>query len=244
MSEQPEEQPDEPARRRWWQRLPVLVLLGVVPVPFGLYFLAFIAIALLLSDRTRDTEVKAAGAVLLFWWAYSFRQGDTSPYVAVVLLAMAATLYARSAMRRRGSGGGPVWLPLAGAAGAVALGVVAFVPDGYRAAEVSRDDAVRRVLAERAARPWRGIAATSYLVEGGRARLVHTPQWFVALYERHASVAQTLDRQPCFSRREVWSVNALDGSVARATYDEAEAGGDPCLPLRAGTARDLRPVPA
>ena len=244
MSDQPEEQPAGPARRQWWQRLPVLVLLGVVPVPFGLYFMAFIAIALLLADRTRDTEAKGAGAVLLFWWAVSFRQGDTSPYVSVALLAMAATLFARSATRRRAGAGGPAWVPLAGTALAVAMAVVALVPDGYRAAEVSRDDAVRRVLAERAARPWRGIAAASYLVEGGRARLVHTPQWFVALYEPHASVATTQDGQPCFGRREVWSVNALDGSVARATYDEATAGGDPCLPLRAGTKRDLRPVPA
>lgn len=243
MTEPTDEQPPVPERRNWWQRLPVLVLVGVVPVPFGLYFMAFVGAAMLLGDRTRDTEAKAAGAVALFWWAYSFRQGATSPFVSVFLLAVAAALAARSARRRR-EGGGPVWPPLAGAVAAVAVGVVAFVPYGYRQAEIGRDEAVRRVLAHREARPWRGIAAKSYLVEGGRARLIHTPQWFVALYEPHATVARTLDGQPCFSRREVWEVNALDGSVSRATHDEAAAGGDPCLPVRAGTERDLRPVPA
>lgn len=230
-------------RRAFWQRLPVLVLIGVLPVPFGLYFLAFIAMALLLSDRTRDTEAKAGGAVLLFWWAYSFRQGDTTPYVSVPVLGVSAVLFAQSVRKRLADRSAPAWPPALGALLAVAAAVVAVVPYGYRSAEVSRDDAVRRVLAERTARPWQGIDATSYLVEGGRIRLVHTPVWYVALYERHGRVETTADGQPCFSRREVWRVDALDGAVTRATHDIATAGGDPCLPIRAGTARDLEPVP-
>lgn len=233
-----------PARRAWWQRVPVLVAVGVVPVPFGLYFLGFIAIAMLLSDRTRETPVKAGGAVALFWWAYSFRQGDTSPFVAAPLLVVAAVLFGQSFLaRRRGDAEGPAWVPAAAAAGAAAMAVVAFVPYGYRSAEISREDAVRRVVAERAARPWHRIAAASYLVEGGRARLVHTPEWFVALYEKNPTVARTADGQTCFSRREVWRVNGLDGAVARVTFDDAASGDEKCLPLRVGTEQDLRPVP-
>jgi hypothetical protein len=236
---------EAPPRRAWWQRLPVLVAVGVLPVPFGLFFLAFIAIAMLMSDRTRDTQAKAGGAVLLFWWAYSFRQGDTTPLLSVPLLAIGAVLLAQSALRRRrGAAAGPFWVPAAGFVGAVVLAVAAFAPYGYRSAEVARDDAVQRVLAERTARPWRGIDATSYLVEGGRLRIVHKPMWFVALYEKHASLPTTADGQPCFSRREVWRVDGLTGDVSRVTYDEALAGGDPCLPIRVGTEKDLRPVPA
>src|SRR5688572_8718844 len=68
-----ESEVEAPPRRAVWQRLPVLLLVGVLPVPFGLYFLGFVAMVLLLSDRTRDTGARAGGAVLLFWWAYSFR---------------------------------------------------------------------------------------------------------------------------------------------------------------------------
>lgn len=233
-----------PPRRAWWQRFPVLVLVGVVPVPFGLYFLAFIAIAMLLSDRTRDTDARAAGTVGLFWWAYSFRQGDTTPLVSVPMLAIAGVLAARSLLaRRRGDAAGPVWGPALGVVGAAAFAVAAFVPYGYRDAELGREDAVRRVLAERAARPWRGIEATSYLADPGRSRLIHTPQWYVALYERNATVERTRDGETCFSRREVWRVDAIGGDVARVTYDDAVVGGDPCLPVRIGTSRDLRPVP-
>jgi hypothetical protein len=224
--------------------VPFLVLVGVLPVPFGLYFLAFVAIALLLSDLTRETQTRAGGAVLLFWWAYSFREGDTTPYVGATLLAISAVLFARGAFRRRRAGGRPVWVPVLGAALAVALGVVSFVPYGFRKATVTREDAVRRTLAERRAHPWQGIDARSYLVQRGRVRIVHTPVWYVALYEPNPTVARTSDDQPCFSRREVWQVNALDGTVSRATYDVARAANDPCLPVRLGTEQDLRPVPA
>ena len=237
-------EPQAAPTRRWWQRLPFVVLVAVVPVPFGLYFLAFIGIALVLGDRTRDTDTRAGAAVGLFWWAYSFREGDTTPYFSVVLLATAATLFARSAWKRRGGeAAGPVWVPALCALGAVAFGIAAFVPYGYRPVEVTRDDALRRVLAERTARPWRGIDATSYLVDRGRLRLVHTPVWYVVLYERSTGAERTLDGQPCFSRREVWRVDALDGDVTRAIYDEAHVGGDPCLPIKLGTEEDLRPVP-
>ncbi len=228
--------------RSWWQRLPVLVAVGVVPVPFGMYFLAFIAIAMLLTDQTRETEVRAGGAVLLFWWAYSFREGDTAPYFSVVLLAIGATLLVRGALRRRRDRGALWWVPALGAVLAAGLAVAAVVPYGYRAADVPREEAVRRTLDERRARPWRGIGATDYLVDKGRMRLVHKPFWYVALYERNGQVKRTQDGQPCFSRREVWRVDALDGTVSRATYDEAAAGGDPCLPVRVGTEEDLRPV--
>jgi hypothetical protein len=230
-------------RRRWWQTVPVLALLGVVAPPFGLFFLGFVAIALLLSDVTRETEVRAGGAVLLFWWAYSFREGDTTPYFGMVLLAIGATLFARVAVTRLRAGRRDAGLPGAVALLAVALGVVSFVPYGYREATVTRDEAARRVFAERAAHPWRRIDASSYLVDRGRLRVVHKPVWYVAVYERNPTVELTVDKQPCFSRREVWRVDALDGSVTRATYDEARAGGDPCLPLRAGTKDDLRPAP-
>ena len=233
-----------PARRPWWQTLPFLILLGVVPVPFGLYFAGFIGIALLLSDRTRETEVKAGGAVALFWWAYSFREGATSPYLGATLLAISTALFARGALTRRSAGSRLAWVPAAAAVGTAVLAVVAFVPDGYRKAEVSRDEAASLVLAERSARPWKDIRATSYLVESGRARIVHTPLWFVVLYEPNATVARTVDGQPCFSRREVWRVNAIDGEVSRVTHDEAAVGGDPCLPVRIGTEKDLEPVPA
>ncbi|HVF05706.1 MAG TPA: hypothetical protein VNA20_12770 [Frankiaceae bacterium] len=231
--------------RRWWQRLPVVLLVGAVPVPFGLFFMAFIAMAMLLRDSTRDVDARAGGAVALFWWAYSFRQGETSPYISLPMLVLAAVLFARSALaRRRGTAAGPAWAPALGVLGAAAFAVVAFVPYGYRAADVARDDAVRRVLAERSARPWRGIDATSYLADSGRTRLVHAPQWYVALYERSTTEDRTRDNQPCFSRREVWRVDAVTGDVARSTYDEAVAYGDPCLPIRAGTERDLKPVAA
>lgn len=231
--------------RRWWQRLPVVLLVGAVPVPFGLFFMAFIGMALLLRDTSRDVDARAGGAVALFWWAYSFRQGQTSPYVALPMLVLAGALFARSALaRRRGTAAGPAWVPALGVLGAAALAVVAFVPYGYRAPDIERVDAVRRVLAERSARPWRGIDATSYLVDGGRTRLVHAPQWYVALYERSTTTDRTRDGQPCFSRREVWRVDAVNGDVARSTYDEALAFGDPCLPIRAGTERDLKPVTA
>lgn len=236
--------PEKPGRA-WWQRLPFLLVVGVLPVPFGLYFTGFIAMALLLSDRTRDARVRGAGAVAFFWWAYSFREGDTSPYFAAPLLLVAAGLAAQSALlRRREPEWGPWWLPAIGALAAVGLAVVAVVPHGYRAPELDRDEAARRVFAERTARPWRDIDASSYLVDKGRARLVHTPLWFVVLYERNPTVARTLDDQPCFARREVWKVNAVDGGVSRVTYDEAQVGGDPCLPIRIGTERDLKPVPA
>jgi hypothetical protein len=230
-------------RRPWWRTLPFLVLVGVLPVPFGMYFLAFIAIAVLLSDGTREPDVRAGGSVLLFWWAYSFREGDTSPYFSAPLLAIAAVLLARVALRRGRTGRRSAWLPGMGAVLAVALAVVAFVPDGYRKPRLDREAAVRRTLAERTAHPWRRIDATSYLVDRGRLRLVHTPVWYVALYEPNATVARTADNQPCFSRREVWRVDAIDGSVSRATYDEARVGGDPCLPVRQGTEADLKPLP-
>ncbi|MDQ1712317.1 MAG: hypothetical protein QOE45_1767 [Frankiaceae bacterium] len=230
-------------RRPWWRTLPFLVLVGVLPVPFGMYFLAFIAIALLLSDTTRETEVKAGGAVLLFWWAYTFREGDTTPYFAATLLAIAAVLLARGALRRGRDRRRSAWLPAAGAVMAVVMGVVAFVPDGYRAPKLDREAAVQRTMAERAARPWRGIAASEYLVDRGRLRIVHTPVWYVVLYEPNATVARTADNQPCFSRREVWRVDAIDGSVSHAQYDEARVGGDPCLPVRQGTESDLKPLP-
>lgn len=244
MTDASGDQPDQPARRAWYRRLPVLLVVGVLPVPFGLYFLGFIAMAMLLSDRTRDVPVKAGGALTLFWWAYTFRQGDTTPFVAAPLLVIAAALFAQSAWQRRTERTGPVWLPALCAAGLLALAVAAWVPDGYRPARITRDDAVRRVVAERTARPWRGIKATDYFAEGGRARLVHTRLWYVVLYERNATVERTVDGETCFSRREVWKVNALDGKVSRVTYDEASAGDDPCLPVRAGTQRDLREVPA
>jgi hypothetical protein len=240
---EPTQPTDRPRRRPWWRTLPFLVLVGVLPVPFGMYFLAFIAIALLLSDGTRETEVKAGGAVLLFWWAYSFREGDTSPYFGATLLAIAAVLLARGAVRRGREGRRSAWLPAVGTLAAVVLGVLAFLPDGYKAPRLDRTAAVQRTLAERQAHPWRGIDATSYLVDRGRLRIVHTPVWYVVLFERNATVARTADNQPCFSRREVWRVDAIDGSVARATYDEARVGGDPCLPVRQGTEADLKPLP-
>jgi hypothetical protein len=204
----------------------------------------FVAIVMLLVDQSRESEVKGGGIVLLFWWAYAFREGPTTPYVATPLLVVATVLLARGALRRRADGGRPVWVPAAGAVLALVMAVVAFVPYGYRSAEISRDEALRRTLAERQARPWRGIAAAQYLVGSGRLRLVHKPVWYVALYERNPGVPVTVDKQPCFSRREVWQVDALDGSVARATYDEATTIDDPCLPLQAGTDEHLRPVPA
>ena len=235
---------EAPATRRWWQRLPMLIAVGVLPVPLGLFFLAFVGMAMLLSDQTRETEVRAGGSVLLFWWAYSFREGDTTPYLGAVLLAIGATLLVKGALRRRAAGGRVAWVPVLGAVLAGALAVAGFVPYGYREREVTRDEAVRRTFEQRKVRPWRGIGATDYLVEQGRMRLLHKPYWYVALYERNPAVARTVDGQPCFSRREVWRVDALDGAVSRATYDEAIVGGDPCLPVRLGTERDLRPAPA
>lgn len=230
--------------RAFWQRLPVLLAVGVAPVPFGFYFMGFIAMAMLLSDRTRDVDARAGGTVALFWWSYMFRQGDTSPYLSVVLLAVAGTLFARSALaRRRGTARGPAWVPAGAVLGLAACAVAGFVPYGYRGHEVGREEAVHRVVEERAARPWRGIGAEQYLAERGRLRLVHKPVWYVALYEPHPTIPATADRQPCFARREVWRVDGLTGAVSRATYDEAHAGGDPCLPVRAGTASDLRPLP-
>ncbi|HEU0131072.1 MAG TPA: hypothetical protein VFQ85_08790 [Mycobacteriales bacterium] len=233
-----------PGRRQWWRTLPFLLVLGVLPAPFGLYFMPFVAIGVLLSDPTRETEVRAGGSVLLFWWAYSFREGDTSPYFGAVLLAIGAVLLARGALARRAAGGRSWWVPWLGAVLAVGLAVAAFVPYGYREPEVSRDEAVRLTLAERAAHPWRGIAASRYLADRGRLRIVHTPVWYVALYETSTQAPRTADGEPCFSRREVWRVDALSGDVSRATYDEASVGNDPCLPVRQGTGEDVRPVPA
>lgn len=224
--------------------MPFLLVLGVLPVPFGLFFLAFIAMALLLSDTTRATQIRAGGAVLLFWWVYSFRQGDTSPYVAAPLLLVGAVLFAIGALRQRRAGGRLAWVSLVVAAAAAVLAVVAFVPDGYRSATVGRDDAVRLTLKERAAHPWRRIGATVYLADRGRVRFVHTPVWYVALYEPNASVPHTIDGEPCYAKREVWRVDALRGTVTRATYDEATFGDDPCLPVRRGTGDDVRPLPA
>lgn len=232
-----------PARRRWWQTLPALFVVGVLPAPFGLFFLPFLAMGMLLIDPTRESEVKGGGLVLLFWWTYSFREGDTSPYFGAFLLLVAAALLGRGALKRRRVGGRYAWVPAIGAVFAVVMAVVAVVPYGYREATISRDDALTRTLAERRAHPWKGIDATSYLVDRGRLRFVHTPVWYVVLYERNATVAETVDKQPCFARREVWRVDALDGAVARATYDEARVGHDPCLPLRAGTSKDLDAVP-
>lgn len=229
--------------RRWWQRLPFLVVVGVLPVPFGLFFLGFIAIALLLTDGTREPEVRGGGAVLLFWWAYSFREGDTSPYVSAVLLLVAAGLLGRGVLARRGGGWRSVGLPALGVVLAVAAAVVAFVPDGYRSPQVGREEALRLTLAERAAHPWRGIAADEYFADRGRIRFVHTPVWYVVLYERNATVARTVDGEPCFTHREVWRVDRLDGDVTRASYDDVEFSDDPCLPVRQGTGKDVRPVP-
>jgi hypothetical protein len=242
VTERSEDAQGQQLGRAWWQRLPFVLLVGVLPVPFGLYFLGFIAMALLLSDRTRDTEVRAGGAVALFWWAYAFRQGDTTPYVAAPLLVTAAALFAVSAWKRRTERTGPVWLPAVAAVVLLGFAVAAFVPYGYRPRDVTRDAAVRAVVAERTAHPWKGIAATAYLAEGGRTRFVHTPLWFVVLYEPNATVARTADNEPCYARREVWKVNALDGAVSRVTSDEASAGGDPCLPVRQGTGKDVRPL--
>jgi hypothetical protein len=240
----PTDPPAPRAVRRWWQRLPFLVLVGVVPLPFGLFFMGFIAIALLLSDRTRENEVRAGGAVLLLWWTYSFREGDTSPYLGVALLAIAAVLLGRAVRKRVVSGG---WRSAAGPLGAAllaaALGVVVLVPYGYRDYDVTREEAARSVLAERAARPWKVTKATDYLVEGGRLRVIHKPVWYVAVYERNPELPRTADNQPCFSRREVWRVDGLDGSVEKTVYDDASVGGDPCLPIRLGTEHDLKPIP-
>jgi hypothetical protein len=236
----------DPASRRWWQRLPVVLAVGALPVPFGLYFLAFVGIGLLLWDRSRESEIRAGGAVLLFWWAYSFREGDTTPYFGIVLLGVAAVLLVRGAWRRRGGAGSPVgrlWAPVLGAALAVVMAVVAFVPYGYRAPEVSRAEALRRTLAERQARPWHDIDAESYLVDRGRVRFVHKPLWFVVLFEPSREVERTADGQPCFSRREVWQVDAISGAVSRVSFDEARIVSDKCLPIRMGTADDLKPLP-
>jgi hypothetical protein len=223
--------------------VPFLVAVGVLPVPFGLFFLAFIAIVLLLTDMTREPEVRGGGAVLLFWWAYSFREGDTTPYVSAVLLLVAAGLLVRGALRRRSEVGGGWWIPAVGALLAAAMAVVAFVPDGYRSARIGRTDALRRTLAERAAHPWRRISADDYLTDRGRVRFVHTPVWYVVLYERNPTVARTADGEPCYTHREVWRVDALDGAVSRVTYDDARFGDDPCLRVRQGTSKDVRPVP-
>lgn len=235
----------EPGVRRWWQRLPFLVLVGVLPLPFGMFFLGFIAIALLLSDTTRESEVRAGGGVLLFWWAYSFREGNTSPYFGAILLTIAAVLLARGWRLRITGGrrGWEAWAPLAGALLAAGLSVAVLVPYGYRSAEVTREEAARAVFAERAARPWKGFAANDYLVDPGRLRVIHKPVWYVAVYERNPTVRTTADGQPCFSTREVWRVDGLDGSVSRAISDEARVAGDPCLPIKIGTARDLKPAP-
>jgi hypothetical protein len=216
----------------------------VLPVPFGLYFLAFIAIALLLGDMTRETETRGGGAVLLFWWAYSFREGDTTPYASAVMLLVAAVLLARGGVRRSRARGaraaGPVF---AAAVLAVAMAVLALVPDGVRSPRIDRTEAVRLTLAERAAHPWHAIDPDVYLADRGRVRFVHTPVWYVVLYERNPAVARTVDGEPCFARREVWRVDRLDGRVSRATYDDAKFGGDPCLPVRQGTGKDVRPLP-
>lgn len=241
---------EPPATRKWWQRVPFLLLVGVLPVPFGMFFLGFIAIGLLLSDATRESEVRAGGSVLLFWWAYSFREGTPSPYVATMLLAIATALFARGWRRRVTSG-----VPMAQASGllgcallAGALSVLVVVPYGYRSPEISREDAARRVFAERSVRPWKVAAPSSYLVDPGRVRVatpteIHKPVWYVVLYERNATVERTKDNQPCFSRREVWRVDALDGSLRKATFDEATVVEDPCLPIKLGTEKDLKPAP-
>lgn len=235
--------PAEPARRRWWQRVPFLVLVGVLPLPLGMFFLGFIAIGLLCSDMTRESEVRGGGTVLLLWWTYSFREGDTSPYFGATLLAVAAVLFVLGWRRRVREGGASPWGPAAGALLAVALGVAVLVPYGYRSYEVTREAAAREVFTERAQRPWKGLRASDYLVEGGRLRVIHKPVWYVVVYERNATVPRTGDGQPCFSRREVWRVDGLNGSVSRATFDDAVVGGDPCLPIRLGTEEDLKPAP-
>lgn len=236
----------DPAARRWWQRLPVLLAVGALPVPFGLYFMAFVGIGLLLWDRSRESEVRAGGAVLLFWWAYSFREGDTTPYFGIVLLGIAAVLLVRGALRRRAGDGSllaRVWAPVLGAVLAVGFAVIAFVPYGYRLPEVGREEAVRRTLAERRAHPWHDIDAQSYLVDRGRVRFVHKPTWFVVLFEPSREVARTADGQPCFSRREVWQVDGISGKVSRVSFDEARIVDDKCLPIRLGTEDALKPVP-
>ena len=232
-----------PTERRWWQRLPFLVLVGVLPLPFGMFFLGFIAIALLLTDLTRESEVRGGGLALLVWWTYSFREGDTSPYVGVVLLSIAAVLLARGWRLRvaKGAGVRDWWGPLAGALLAAVLGVVVIYPYGYRSFEVTREAAAREAFEARGPQP--RFTATDYLVDRGRLRVIHKPVWYVVVYERNATIPRTRDDQPCFSRREVWRVDALNGSAKRATFDEASVGGDPCLPIRLGTEKDLKSAP-
>ncbi len=240
------EVPAEPERgRRWWQRLPFLLVVTAVPVAFGLYFVGVVGIAILLSDRTREDDVRAGGIVLMLWWMYAFRQGDTSPYVTAALLLVVTVFFVRAARDRLTRSSRPRAALAAGtAAAAVATAVVGFVPYGYRSPELSEADALRRTVAERSAHPWTGMRADRGLVDRGRLRFVHKPVYYVALYEQNPDVERTADGQPCFRNREVWQVDALDGSVTRKTHDTAAIAGDPCVPIRLGTERDLVPVPA
>lgn len=260
--EQPGGQAD-PSERRWFRSNPFLILTGGLLVVIGSYFLGLIAIVLLAGDRSRDTESRIGGAVLIFSWMFIWTLPGASPYAAFSLLAIAAYFLGRSAwQRRRGSVRAGWRVPAGLAVGAAALGVLALVPYGVRSSEFDADEAARRVVAGRSdgtsrqVRPadflvygelawqddFRPVEASQQLVATARLRFTNTPIFYVVLFEQNPKTARTGDGEPCFSSSETHSVHGLSGEVVNLGRLEANDEDGGCLQLPRGTRADLEPV--
>jgi hypothetical protein len=255
--------PLHPGPRQWYRRNPFLAVIGGVLVVVGNYFLGLIAVVLLAGDRTRDTESRIGGAVLIFAWMFIWTLPGASPYAGFALLAIAAWFLLRSA-RRRASGDvqvgwrAPAILGLAAVVGAV-LGLV---PYGVRSAEFDADAAVDRVLSARERDSDRPVRPADFAVYGGlafqddfspiepaqrlvaaaRFRFTNAPIYYVVLLEQNPTTASTGDGEPCFSASETLTVHGITGEVVNLGRQDAREEDGRCLPLLRGTRADLEPV--
>ncbi|HVF20374.1 MAG TPA: hypothetical protein VNA14_09040 [Mycobacteriales bacterium] len=252
------------ARRPWFRSNAFLVFAGGLLVVLGLFFLGLIAIVLLAGDRSRDTDSRVGGAVLMFAWMFTWTLPGVSPYGAFALLAIAAWFLLKSARLRRTAESAGGWrAPGALAAISGLAAVLALVPYGFRSSDFDADDAARRVLEARtngSARQvdpgdfavyglramtddFEPIEPSQRLVAAARLRFLNTPIYYVVLFEQNPTTTFTGDGEPCFSASETHSVHGLSGEVVNLGRQDAidEDGG--CLPLPRGTQEDLEEIP-
>lgn len=250
-------------QRRWYRTNAFLSFTGGVLVVIGNFFLGLIAVVLLAGDRSRDTESRIGGAVLIFAWMFTWTLPGASPYAAFALLAIAAWFLLRSARNRAtGAVAGGWRSPAVLGFAAAALAVLGLVPYGVRSPDFTSDEAVTRALAARASDADREVRPADFLVYGqlafqddfapvdpaqrlvakARFRFTNAPLYYVVLLEQNPTRALTGDGEPCFSASETLTVHGITEDVVNLGRQDALDADGGCLRLLRGTREDLEPV--